>query len=405
VARLLTSGFEWNDFGLGDPFGVPGSGTSMDTAVVRTGTYSLKVTYTPTTTVSVSFTFTGATAVTYYLRTYLQLNAYPSVNQFRYCNFRSGAGGSLGRPVYVDTTGALFLADTSGNAVSGLSDVLPLNVWARIELSLVIDSTNQANDYTELRLDGKFVASVTGGMGTTLPGSVVFGYLGNVPSDSNAAMTLNVEDVALNDSTGANENTWPGDGAIVLLKPVSDNARTGFAGGAGGTTNLFDAVNNLPPVGVADTGTNTSQIRDATSSATDNYDANMTDYTTAGVPAGATIKVVQWAINHGTASATSVPARAGRLVSNPAEGADTTLTAPTAAAGTYPSNWIWSRGSPIYLPAVTLGTSPVLRVGKRTSSTRVVDVDAMGIYVEFAPRRSMVAPMDRRRQRNPALGR
>lgn len=281
------------------------------------------------------------------------------------------------------STGALRLTDSNSIAI-GSDSIQLINpdgvTWYRVEIQINIDASSHGI-FAELRLDGVTVAS---GAPSNLINQLSTNGIGWIQAPGVAGASIYLDDYGRNDSTGANQNTWLGPGKIVLLKPISDNARAGFVTGAGGTTSLFNAVDNTPPVGVADTGTATSQIRDATSSTTDNYDANMTSYTTAGIHAIDVINCVFWAINHGSAVTTSQPARAGRLVSNPAEGGDTTLSGQTAV-GTYPTGWAWSRGAVIYAPSVTKGTSPVLRIGKRTASTRIVDVDAMFIYVDYTP--------------------
>src|SRR6266576_2199201 len=40
-----------------------------------------------------------------------------------------------------------------------------------------------------------------------------------------ATYTAYIDDVALNDTTGANQNTWPGEGKVVLLVPTADSAK------------------------------------------------------------------------------------------------------------------------------------------------------------------------------------
>jgi hypothetical protein len=343
----------------------------------------------------------GVTGVTYSWRSYVYLTGFPPSGQA--VNFLAiTTSGDVGIVVLqIDSTGNLTFINNAASTTIG-TGTITLNTWYRVEISIKIDTTTAANATAECQINGVSIGSTTGSLGTTLPSR----YKYNGDNQPSGGLSYYVDDVALNDSTGTSQTSWPGSGKVVLLVPTSDNARTGFTGGAGGTTSLFDGVDNIPPVGAADPGTNTSQIRDATSSATDNYDANMTTYSAAGIGAGDTISLVYWMISHSTASLTSVPTRAGRLVSNPAEGADTTLTLPSAVAGAWAVGWATDRGAMIYNPTVTLGTAPVLRVGKRTASTRIVDVAFMGIYVEYVPAapKSLIYA-DRRVARNALLRR
>src|SRR5262249_20714242 len=137
--------------------------------------------------------------------------------------------------------------------------------------------------------------------------------------------------------------TWPGDGKIVLLKPISDNARgANWVGGAGGTTNLWDAIDNTPPVGGASAaGTNTSQTHNGTKATTGNYDVNLTSYTTSGIGACDSITLVVGLWNAGGAATGSVVS----IQSNPALGSTSTLS--TSTPGTYPTGWNWISDSTI----------------------------------------------------------
>lgn len=284
----------------------------------------------------------------------------------------------------MDTSGRLVVRNVVAAANALVGGQIDDGQWHRVEVSYNMPSTS-GNTTVDCYLDGTRVGTGYSGNMRNLSAN---GCRLGATAVSSTVLDWALDDFALNDDGGGatQQNSRPGDGKIVLLRPISDSAiGTGWAAGGGGTTNLFTAVDNTPPVGVADTGTNTSQIRQPTSNATANYDATLTSYTTAGVGASDTIQLCQWCINHGTASATSPPTRAGQLVSNPAEAGEVTLTTPTAAAGTFPTNWLWHLGPLNYMPTVTKGTSPVMRIGKRTASTRVVDVDAMGLYVEYLP--------------------
>lgn len=123
-----------------------------------------------------------------------------------------------------------------------------------------------------------------------------------------------------------------------------------------------------------------SQIKDANNNATDTYDANMESYTTAGIPSGSTIKLVQGLTSGGNSTATA--RTMGMAVqSNPTVAEATASTSGVAAAWT--SNWLPFRGTVAYAPSVTLGTSPVIRLRKGTASTDIMMFSALGLYVDF----------------------
>ncbi len=266
------------------------------------------------------------------------------------------------------------------------------DTYYRVEMKVVYNGSTQISD-VELQLDGVSVASTSGlaiaslaikiGWGLTAPGANTIVYL---------------DDVAFNNNAGANNNTWPGDGAVVLLLPTADSAvGTGWVLGnntaEGG--NGWNSVNNTPPVGIADlggAGADTGQIRNATAAANSNFDATMTTYTAAGVTAGSTVNAIHpWVITAAPVTTSSKQGTVG-VVSNPAItniALSATGTAGAfwqgAAGGTFITGWKGSPGTITEAPSVTLGTAPVMRVTQVTSSTRIAVVCFMGIYVDYTP--------------------
>jgi hypothetical protein len=226
-----------------------------------------------------------------------------------------------------------------------------------------------------------------------------------------------VDDYGMNDSTGAVQNSWLGEGKVVLLVPTADSAvGTGWTNDQAATTGLFNSVRARPPAGIADTTTGGGghQIRNATSNANVNYDATMTTYLAAGIGANDTITLVAPIINTSAPSATSPKQGTVGVASNPAIANVALAAAGTAGAfiasaiaAAYPTGWKWSNGTVTYNPTVVKGTAPVMRVTQVTASTRIAMVDFMGIYVEYVPAvvpKSLIYA-DRRVARNALLRR
>jgi hypothetical protein len=274
----------------------------------------------------------------------------------------------------------------AGTGLAAFSPSVADGNWHLVELQGVATATGNWT-FAELRVDGTVIDSVTHTQARSGTGAL-FGWT----TTPTASQVINFDDVVLNDSTGAANNTYPGAGAVVLLKPTADSAvGTGWVTGAGGSTSLFAAVNSTPPVGVADTGTATSQIRNATSNAT-SYDATMTTYTAAGAAAGATVNAVLPVIATAAPLVTSAKLGTVGVVSNPTItnvnlGATGTAGAfwSGLAGGTFGAGWKWSLGTMTEAPTVTLGTAPVMRVTNSTASTRIADVCSMGIYADYTP--------------------
>src|SRR6266576_2619312 len=378
-----------------------GNGTgnvpTRDTANARSGAACFKCDSAANVTSHLGTNVTLAINTTYLMRAYIRTTLVPGGISPQIM------GGSA--PFITIFTGGVLRCFAGGAAQGDSTAVVNDNAWHCVEMSFTISGTVTIYTAAEARLDGTRFAAWSGSTSFASPGSVFNCGWCTAPGSGLPNSVLYVDDLAVNDNTGAAQNTWPGEGKVVLLLPISpDNARgANWVAGAGGTTNLWDAVNNVPPAGAA-TGTNTSQLHNITKDTTGNYDANLTTYTTAGVGATDIVNIVQPIWNVSGANATA----AAQLVSNPVAnaGAASTVSWTGFAPGAFPTNWNWVAPPAqfVYNPAVAKGTSPVLRVGIRTNATTEIAVDFMGALVEYAPPRSLVYT-DRRRARNPLLRR
>ena len=120
--------------------------------------------------------------------------------------------------------------------------------------------------------------------------------------------------------------------------------------------------------------------------ATGNADFNLQSYTELGIPAGATITLVQPLARVSTAVSVAQNTNvAVRTVSNPtvAELSYPIVSTEALNETTGISGWKSFRGTTSYNPVVTRGTRPVVRVGKRTATDRVAMVDLVGAYIEY----------------------
>lgn len=387
MGRILTSGFEWLSTSSDSPNTVHPDGRPV-------GTWTNDTTNKRSGASCASIALVSATQTT---RTFF-IAAYGGNNAFARVYFRKTADpGTDGRLVMgfldqsewgilLNTDGTLSLVFNKTTVAGSASPVLANNVWYRLELMQKLAAADVPGQ-AEARVDGvPFATSTASHVTITSNTSFAIG-----PLDTNThtgSVTFLFDDLALNDDAGSSQTSWPGEGKIVLLVPISDNARgANWTAGAGGTSNIFGAVDNTPPTGVAlGSATDASQLKNVAKDTTGNYDANMTTYSTAGIVAGNKINVVHpwWNVSGSSATAIS---HAMLLVSNPQGNGGTESTVSiTSTAGTYPSNWKWQgvgSAQVVHDPSVTLGTSPVMRVGKRTSSTSAAMCDAMGIYVDY----------------------
>jgi hypothetical protein len=124
-----------------------------------------------------------------------------------------------------------------GGSYSKICDVtISANTWHKLEFYFKVDSSTGAY---EVRLNDASVCSASSqNTGSSNISSVVMGHTqSRMTSDY-----IYVDDIALNDTTGDNNNSWCGDGTIVGLKPKASGSSSewttsqGYALGENGTT-------------------------------------------------------------------------------------------------------------------------------------------------------------------------
>ncbi len=384
MARIITAGAETGYTGSGsdttapDGFNVSGTVTAS-AGSARSGAlgYSANSGAGPATAYR-GWNIAGSFDLTYHMRFFARFAAFPSAT-VQIARIRSAASAQL-LTVRLTSTGTLQLwNEPSAVQIGSDSAALSLNQWAQIEIALLQPTAGNAT--VGARLNGTdFVPSTT----ATLTGAASGQYhVGIVAPNGVTTFQMDFDDVALNDSTaGAGQTSWCGNGQVVLLRPTADSSRVGWTDGAGGTSALWDAVNNTPPTGSASPGA-TTQIKDTASNTTDTYVATLATYTAAGVPAGSTVTTARIIGNIGQVGTSAHSF--GLASSNPTI-AEVTRSGTAAAAGTFPTNWVWATSGFSYLPAPTLGSAPTITVRKNTSDgTNASYVDAVGLIVEYVP--------------------
>lgn len=357
---------------------------TRETTIVRSGLASTKC----DTTVSNIEAFgewtppmTATTDRNYFLRAYFN---FPSVTPAADYNLLAGSlSGSTVVSIRHRTDGKLILSrrvNTPADIGTASAKALIPNVWHRVELKWLVSSAG-SNSTCEAYLDGELISSVTG---QNFNNTALNRFEVGTSTSPGASWVIYFDDVAFNDDQGSSENSYPGAGRIVLLKPTADSQVGSWTGGTGGTTNLFDAVDNTPPVGTA-SESNTTQIESADSSgdnSTDEYRATLTTYDAAGVRGR--IKLIHPGLWHGEDAATGTTTGSVGMFSNPAGSLKAfTYGADLGALGTWDTNWEWTYADPIYDPAVDLSVAPVMNVRKTDAAANVGSVCFMGALVEF----------------------
>ena len=174
----------------------------------------------------------------------------------------------------------------------------------------------------------------------------------------------------------------------MLLKPISDASIGSWTTGSGGTTNLYEAVNNIPPAGLSNASmTNTSQIINSSTDAS-YYIANLETYSSAGITNDShVINGVHVAIAHARNATTNALAGSNYVWFNPQNILGSTFNygnSTANAAGTIGSATGWAGPGTTNRVAGApsdLTVSPQIRVNKTTALTDTASICFLGLYV------------------------
>ncbi len=326
----------------------------------------------------------GAADRAYFLRAYLRFSDATPTAQMRVLGFQNGS--SVAATIRLNTDGTLTLHQADSTQIGSASAALSDNTWYRVEMKVIIPAAG--NGTLEGKLNGTTFATSAAAAITNVNTSAVL-YAGCITAAGSG--TILVDDVAMNDDTGADQNSYPGSGKVIVLRPAAhSNIGTWVGPQTTGddTTDLWDNVNNTPPQGVAhsDTDANAGKyVFNITNAANQDFDMAIAAYDTQ-IAAGDSITLTQGIARMSVDSTTGTNTGTVEGVSNPAMTARTGFNLEaTAVAGTEPAGWKSARTAVAYAPAVTRSTQPVLRARKVDASTRANMIDLMGVLVEYVP--------------------
>lgn len=279
MARLVSIGGELNSSAAGvELTAFSSANVTIDSSVFRSGAYAIKSN--PSTAVShARYNHRAAnTQESLFVRFYFRVAVLPAVTLGIFKFLRSGISNLPG--IRITSGGALQLYNFEDGAQIGSdSTALALDTWYRVEMSM--DTTTLATTALSARIDGVQFASGT----ANLIGAADSFILGQ-DTDSRT-YTFYYDDVAINSATGSFQNSWPGEGSVVHLRPnaAGDNNQWRKADGSAGDANNYQLVDEVTP---DDT---TTKVRTAlTVGHIDDY--NLED-TPGAIGASDTINVVQ----------------------------------------------------------------------------------------------------------------
>lgn len=377
MTRIWHDGGEFGSLHASSLLLQAGVDPTFDTVTKRTGARS----YNFSTSVAqyVSLVYTGATLRDYFAVGHFRIPAASGLPGTS-AKILSIGGGSSGFCARLTTAGKIQLLNSATQIGSDSAATIVPDTWYRIEMKS--NWGVGAIDQVELRLDGATVASSASASNSdAAPGQFSFGWI----DDPGTSETINWDDLAFNDGQGSVNNTWVGDQEIYTSFPKADSARVNWTAGGAGTTNLYDAVNNTPPVGVLPAAgvAATAQIQNAVATAGSAYDATMQTYTEIGIGAADTITAIIPVLEIGSSSTTGADTLTHSVVSNPAIAG--TAGSCDIVSGAYPTSWNRSQGVVSENPTVVKGTSPVMRIAKDIAIARINACCLMALSVAVSP--------------------
>jgi len=225
MARIWSSGFELQSVTSGVEWDTTTGSPAIDTTIKRSGTASLLINAASE---SLAHRFRADAATKYFIRFYLYITSLPA---FTVTICDSGDGFYMPIDMRLTSGGVLQMFDDEDIQIGSDSPALSISTWYRIEISY--DDSN-VNNLVTARIDG--VDFVTDEIGPDVANGGVarFGTLNAV------AATFYIDDIAINDTSGSYQNSWPGAGSIVHMHP---NA----AGDAAATAGIFADIDEVTP--------------------------------------------------------------------------------------------------------------------------------------------------------------
>ena len=249
MARLLTCGFETGE--LKEFNGGSNSTAIISTLYKRTGSYSLRLADGSgiSSTGYIAHTF-GADVTELYFRfaLYKDSNAIQAASHALMTFYDNMNAAQLTLYYNTGTQGLdLYLGGAPDSSPAGTllatgTLVLRPNIWCVVQGRVLIDDVSGAvtvtiNNTTVVAYSGDTKATGVAGVRSvqfraavgTLTGFYGYTY---------------IDDIAVNDTTGSYENTWPGLGGVYMLKPTADGATATWDTSTG--TTHYTLVDDVP---------------------------------------------------------------------------------------------------------------------------------------------------------------
>ncbi len=378
VARLWTGGAELNSSTDDVEVTLNSGAIAVTSSRVRSGAYAWRANPSGATGFWRQHVLSSNSSNTGYLRVYVNIATAPggTIQLIRFSNVSNAHVASL--RLNADRTVGLFAADNS--QVGSNSAALSLDTWYRLELKL---DGSTATSALEGKVDGTTFAS--GNNSSAAPwGCILWGAIaGNNTSD------IYFDDVAINDSTGSFQNSWPGEGKVIHLRP---NA----AGDASDWSNDYASVDEVTP--------------DDATTLSASYQLNQTDdhnLDASGLSGTDTVRIVSVGVRFNRAAGAGTNSQFVLRVKAASSGTVEESSALTASSTTWATNQVAvPRSYPLTLydlpgASTTAWTASDLdsaqigyRISSAGSSGREAQVSAVWMLVEYVASTAIARTFD-----------
>lgn len=237
MARLWSSGFELNSLTSGMELqSVNNTGVTTTTAQADGGTYSIRIN--PSASVqNINFATTNTSPTTTFVRFSIYITTFPAAA------VAMARGDFTFIPWTIRSSGSGIRLHNGSNTQIGSDVSLSTGAWHTIEVKCTLAAG--AGGTLALRVDNsQTISDTTTTTSNTFSNALQFG------STVSATADYYIDNVALNDTSGSFQTSYPGPGKIIHLHPDSAGDANGFSVGVGGTAgaaNNFTRVNEVTP--------------------------------------------------------------------------------------------------------------------------------------------------------------
>lgn len=387
MARIATLGFESNTTSANVEW-TSFANATIQSSVVRSGSYAGRTNSVGVGT-SFKYQFSAAnSSAEYYFRTYFRINVLPTgtlvIEQIE------NAAGSAKVGFQLTAGGKLQLWNLEDNVQIGSDSAATFTtgVWYRAELK--VNATTPSATVIEGRYATENQTATSFASGTiNLASGIAALEIGTQTAVED--VDLYWDDIAINNTSGTSENSWPTPGNVVHMQPNAAGDNNQWAVGAGGTAGV--ANNYTRVLEVTPDEATTYNKRTAVGTLIDDF--NVESSSSAGIGAGDAITLVQIGARLGATSTSSsnrtgifrIKGQASGTVSESASIAFNVNGWATNSITTPRTSPLTAYVNPQTGTAWTPTTLDTMQIGYKSgsSSTNEIRVSTLFAIVEYVP--------------------